>query len=403
MICACLFAVFSALAGSVLDDLRAAAASSSYYWCWTRPWVPSRVVGYLDTRYAVSVGGRLAPAPVDRVRLEGTETRLLGAQPKFYIGELGRLVGTWRTDGFYATNRVSEIALVRRAWREFRSVPVYTWHNDHPCCTNGFARDPVRFHCRQHPNVLRAIVRDEQWPCGRETVQAGLRRAPSASPREWFRRELRDIASFLAQLTDERGQRIPVIIRYPHEMDGKWFWWGRNCCTPADYVGVCRLMADELRSAGVAGQVLFAYTPDRKWTSLGAEGDGQANYLSWYPGDGYVDIVGFDDYSIGAGATTDECDRRNAETLAKMRLLSAFADAHGKVAVISESGWAHVPWSPSPAQDDFYTRANRLMTAPDVHFAVFTTWSGERTIPTTEAGRQDLRKFASLPSVRLIR
>ena len=26
-------------------------------------------------------------------------------------------------------------------------------------------------------------------------------------------------------LVDASGRPIPVILRYPHEMDGGWFWW----------------------------------------------------------------------------------------------------------------------------------------------------------------------------------
>ena len=396
-------AVAAGPADDVLADLKETAASGSYYWCWTQPWLPSREFHYGDARYAVEKEGKLVPGPIEQVVFDGPETSLTKVRCRFFLDEMARMTGTWKTDAYYAANRASQAAIIRRAWKDFRGVCVFTWHNDNPCCTNGFKRGPLRFRCRAHPNVFRGIVRGEKWPCGRETAKRGVCRKPFESPRAWFLHELADIADFLSTLVDEEGRRIPVVLRYPHEMDGGWFWWGKGHCEPEDYVGVCRLMADELRARGAAGQVLFAYTPDKRWPEMGKEGDNQNNYLSWYPGDAYVDIVGFDDYSIGFGATAAECDQRNEETLRKMRALTRFADGRGKVAVISETGWANVSWSRHPAQDDFYTRLNRLMTADGVKFAAVATWHTHRTIPDTEAGRADMLAFAKLPNVKLIR
>jgi len=385
------------------EELKAVAASDSFYWAWDQPWLSYHYVSAGDTRYATGKDGKVVPAPIDRVEFDGRETRLTEAKCRIFMDELNRLTGTWRHDGYYATNRASTAAVIRRAWRDFRGVCVFTWHNDNPCCTNGFQRGPLRYVCREHPSVLGSIVRDEQWPCARETAVRGVFRQPFPSPRAWFLHELDGIAEFLSLLKDDDGRLIPVVIRYPHEMDGGWFWWGRRHDKPADFAAFCRLMADELRRRGAVGQVLFAYTPDRKWKNLGQVGVGEDDYLSWYPGDAYVDIVGFDDYSIGFGATAAECDARNTETLRKMRLLTQFAEAHGKVPVISEAGWAHVSWSRNPAQDDFYTRAYRLMTSEGVRMAVFATWRGNRAVPDTEKGVEDMIRFSKRPGVRLVR
>ena len=125
---------------------------------------------------------------------------------------------------------------------------------------------------------------------------------------------------------------------------------------------------------------------------MGQEGDNAHNFLSWYPGDAYTDIVGFDDYSIGKGKTAQDAERNFEETLRKLRLVSAFAREHGKVTAITETGC-------KDANDDFWTRVLRLATADGVDCAFVDTWGGPWTQPATEAGWADLLRFVGNPAV----
>ena len=175
-------------------------------------------------------------------------------------------------------------------------------------------------------------------------------------------------------LVDENGVKIPVIVRYGHEMDGDWFWWGSGWCTAAEFAAFCRLEADVLRRLCGNDQILFAYTPDRTWKDLGCPDDGGRNFLTWYPGDGYVDIVGFDDYSIGKGKTDEQAKANFAETLRKLRIVSEYADARGKAAALTECGCAGT-------RDDVYDSIFRLMTADGVKAAFVDTWGGKFTMP----------------------
>lgn len=82
------------------------------------------------------------------------------------------------------------------------------------------------------------------------------------------------------------GHKVPVIFRPFHEMTGDWFWWG--IASPADFKRLWRFTVEYLRDEKDLHHLLYAYSPD-------AFRD-RADYLTYYPGDDYVDVLGYDDY-----------------------------------------------------------------------------------------------------------
>lgn len=112
---------------------------------------------------------------------------------------------------------------------------------------------------------------------------------------------------------------FPIVFRPFHEMNGNWFWWG-TFSTPEDYQAFYRLTVDYMKRQGVHN-VLFCWSPN---TPLD---------FDYYPGDAYVDVLGVDIYEpgISGGIST-------ASMLAQLGDLVAYAAAHGKVAVFSETG-----------------------------------------------------------------
>lgn len=120
-----------------------------------------------------------------------------------------------------------------------------------------------------------------------------------------------------------------AIFRPFHENTGGWFWWGVNSCTPAQYRAAWKYTTGYLRSKGVHS-LLYAYSPAKptmrgKWDP--AYGDDPA--VSRYPGDDEVDVACFDRYGPGdfSADLTSDCTQ-----------VSAFAQAHNKIAAICETG-----------------------------------------------------------------
>lgn len=381
-------------ADRVLERLKAVAESPRYYWAWTHMLIdPGSWYG--DEKHAVAKDGGFAPKPTADVKLKfGYSKYADGKRTVINYSDLAAVTGTWHPPKYYAVNRASLTAAIKKQWREFGGLAVFSWHMDQPYCTNGFKSASYRFKSAgADRNVIRQILDGTGGPCGTGCIDGKSYRKPFPNPRAWYMASLRDIADFFNGLVDdETGERIPVIMRYGHEMDGGWFWWGRGWCTAEEFRRFSRLTADYLRQACGEGQILFAYTPDKTWHDFGKEGDSGNTFLAYYPGDKYVDIVGLDDYSIGHG-DDKKAEKALAETVRKLRLMSAFAKERGQVAALTEAGGKN-------KRDDFWVYLHRVMTADGVKCAFVDTWGGcYGTVPDTPASEQDELAFARRPEV----
>lgn len=132
---------------------------------------------------------------------------------------------------------------------------------------------------------------------------------------------LNQIADFLNTLVDENGDLIPVIYRPFHENTGDWFWWSEPHCTPEEYVALWQFTVDYLRNTRNIHHVLYAYSPSDPAFSGG--------YEARYPGNDYVDIIGFDSYATVL---------YEMFLLANAQLVVEFAEANDKVAALTEFG-----------------------------------------------------------------
>ena len=137
---------------------------------------------------------------------------------------------------------------------------------------------------------------------------------------------MNDIAEVAGYLKLLQAENIPVIWRPLHEAagnydlygpNGAWFWWGRGGAEPCKQLW--RLLYDQLVNVHGLNNLIWVWTVD---VVKGAEDQ----YLDWYPGDEYVDIVGVDIYA--------------ADTEAKTRQYQALVDLTKgkKLVTVSECG-----------------------------------------------------------------
>lgn len=112
---------------------------------------------------------------------------------------------------------------------------------------------------------------------------------------------------------------FPLVFRPFHEMTGDWFWWGRQIGADT-YVKLFRLTVDYLRKAGIRN-ILYCWAPDKT-----------ADF-SFYPGDDFVDVLGYDAYEPGLKPyiTTEIL-------LKELGKIVNYARKHGKVAAWTEVG-----------------------------------------------------------------
>lgn len=143
------------------------------------------------------------------------------------------------------------------------------------------------------------------------------------------------------------GHPVPVIFRPFHEMTGSWFWWGGDNTTPDAFKRLWRFTVEYLRDEKDVHNLLYAYSPD-----VFAD---REEYLKYYPGDDYVDILGYDDYhSLTFGyealaADTVDMSPQTADSIAAaalaepLRTVAREADARGKIPAFTETGFEGIP------------------------------------------------------------
>ncbi len=128
--------------------------------------------------------------------------------------------------------------------------------------------------------------------------------------------------------------QVPMVFRPFHEMDGNWFWWGRQMQGgAATYRRAYQLLVEYLSAR--TDYLLFCWSPD---VAL-------PDFEPFYPGDAYVDVVGRDIYSVGSAG----------RGLVKLEEMVDFAAAHGKVAAFTETGYTAGGQSFESGDPDWWT------------------------------------------------
>ncbi|MDP4181944.1 MAG: glycosyl hydrolase [Bacillota bacterium] len=152
---------------------------------------------------------------------------------------------------------------------------------------------------------------------------------PGGSKNAEFNKFLDNIATFANNIKDDNGNLIPIIYRPFHENTGSWFWWGADFCTEDQYIKLYRYTVEYLRDVKGVHNFLYAYSPSGDFNT-------EADYLVRYPGDDYVDVLGFDQYDSSGSPTSEKNWMKSIVTRAE--LVSQMADKRGKIPTITETG-----------------------------------------------------------------
>ncbi len=123
------------------------------------------------------------------------------------------------------------------------------------------------------------------WNPATGTVSSIL---PGGSSHNLYKQWLDKVAAFMNGLKDGSGKFIPVIFRPYHELNGGWFWWGGKNCAPDEFRKLWIFTVSYLRDEKKLHHLLYAYNTDRYAS--------REEYLEKYPGDEWVDVIGFDIY-----------------------------------------------------------------------------------------------------------
>ena len=148
-------------------------------------------------------------------------------------------------------------------------------------------------------------------------------------------REFRTWLSRVADFIESLG--VPVIFRPWHENLGSWFWWGGKLCSAQEYQELYRMTWLYLTKDRGLTNILWCYSPN---------GDVKPEeYMSRYPGDEFVDILGVDSYEyVGNGTVADASARFKGELRRILTFLTALSYEHNKLMCLSETGYEGIKY-----------------------------------------------------------
>ncbi|MFH0757968.1 MAG: glycosyl hydrolase [Bacteroidota bacterium] len=149
---------------------------------------------------------------------------------------------------------------------------------------------------------------------------------PGGSHHGVFVDHLDKVADFLNTLKTPEGVMVPVIFRPFHENTGSWFWWGEKHCTPEQYQALFQFTVHYLKEERQLHHLLYCYSP------ASSNFNSAEDFLLRYPGDDYVDILGFDQYRIKSG------EESGASAIRRMEILAGLAAERDKLYAFTETG-----------------------------------------------------------------
>lgn len=165
------------------------------------------------------------------------------------------------------------------------------------------------------------------WDTTKRTVASIL---PGGAKHQLFKTWLDRAATFMHSLKGSKGEAIPILFRPFHELNGDWFWWGKNKSTADEFKAIWKFTINYLRQEKDLHNLIIVYN-----TNSFAD---EAEFLEKYPGDDYADVLSFDKYQFNNNSREFiESTRKELITVAQL------AKAKGKIAAFAETGYEAIP------------------------------------------------------------
>ena len=184
-------------------------------------------------------------------------------------------------------------------------IVTFSWHPRNPL-TGGDAWDI------SSDEVVRSVM-----PGGEKAAEFKL----------WLQRA----ADFMESLGE-----VAVIFRPWHENLGNWFWWGGRHCSASEYQELYRMTWLYFTKERGLTNILWCYSPNGNC--------GPEAYMSRYPGDEFVDILGVDTYEhVGPDGLEEAGVSFGEEIREQLTYLTAISYEHQKLMCLSETGLEGIP------------------------------------------------------------
>ncbi|MGB5820654.1 MAG: glycosyl hydrolase [Saonia sp.] len=202
-----------------------------------------------------------------------------------------------------------------------------------------------------------------------------------------YRAWLLKVADFLNGLETKSGKGIPIVFRPYHEMNGSWFWWGHGNCTPEEFKLLWKETFKLLTTRYNVHNLLYCYSTDAV--------KNKEEYLKFYPGDAYVDILGIDLYHKKTMEEYIALLNHNLSLLAKI------GKQKNKPYAMTEGGLNMV------TMDTWWTEVlDKNVSDKGISWALFwrNAWPDHYFVPFNgQKSSRDFKKFKELPNVLFLK
>ena len=298
--------------------------------------------------------------------LKSAYENVLQSQPIIYGVDFHYASGTWHKPKAIRKARENLIKIVKETWRERRAIASFSWHLENPYVptrfplTSGFRyinNKKIPDYPVQHRYVIKEILENSGDVCGKGNLSGKDNVLLYPTPRVWFEDRCKEVAGIINEFVDENGQPIPFIFRLWHEWEDSWMWWGAKYVSADDYKRFFILTEQIIRKYAPNAQILWAYCSDRFVNN-------EKEFMSRYPGDSYVDVIGFDDYAIG------KSDKDWNAAVNRAKMVSRIAKKRNMATALFETNnnKRKIPY--------YYTRhLNRMLKATGVNLSIVQIWS----------------------------
>lgn len=170
----------------------------------------------------------------------------------------------------------------------------------------------------------------DSWDTTPKTLASVL---PGGSAHAKFNLWLDESAQFFLSLKGKDGKLIPILYRPYHELTGTWFWWCQNNASPEEFVTLWKYTVNYLKKKGVHNLIYVYNTSDFK---------SKEDFLKYYPGNDYADILSFDTYQYEDPAVSDKFEKQVNSQLA---IMDEIATENNKLTAFAETGFEQIPYN----------------------------------------------------------
>lgn len=178
-----------------------------------------------------------------------------------------------------------------------------------------------------HPN--NPLTGGNAWDTTPKSLVSAL---PGGVSHEKFKTWLDEAAKYILTLRDKKGDLIPILYRPYHELTGTWFWWCKNNGSPEEFKTLWKFTLDYFQKKGV-NNLIYVYNT--------ADFNSREDFLEYYPGTEYVDVLSFDKYQY-SDPTKDNSFIESCQK--QFGIIDQIAKEQNKIIAFAETGYEAIPY-----------------------------------------------------------